>query len=407
MPIDPNIILGIKQPQLESPLDAAAKVMTMKHLAMQNQVSDRDFADNQAMRDAFKNNMQVGSNGTPTLNRQGVMSDLTKGGLGQKAMDLYKLFQTQDLDEIKAHTAAAKDLSWSATPENWNYIRQKASSLGLPNADKLPDQYDDSFVKSWQQHTLNGEEQIKKMESEREFNRKRDESTRDQGNKDRDFGQKERELDAKRGEVGIKREQLILDKDDKAAKDLDKHLSQGWAGRSGQAGSVQGKINAAEAAEQLIAQGQTQKGGLDSRQMEELAQSTARLLGGSAAASARIEALVPKTWYGSAQSLKEWLTNNPTGQGQEEFVKRMAETVTREKALAVNQMRQFQVEGLAAHSGLKQRNPTLYNSILESKGINPSMVDQKGRYKAPTDEGNTKEWNGVTYKKIGNNWVAQ
>jgi len=173
------------------------------------------------------------------------------------------------------------------------------------------------------------------------------------------------------------------DKDRKEALELDKHLSTGWTMRSGQAGAVQGKVNAAEAAEALIDQGKNQKNGLDARQIEELAQSTARLLGGGATASARVDALVPHTLFGRAQSLKEWLSNNPQGSGQEAFVQRMEETVAREKALAQKQMRQYQIEGLAAHSSLKKRNPDLYNSILRSKGIDDSIIDKNGRYKEP------------------------
>jgi len=173
----------------------------------------------------------------------------------------------------------------------------------------------------------------------------------------------------------------LLDKKD--AIELDNHLSKGWTARSGQAGVVQGKIVSAEAAEQLIEQGRQQKNGLDSRQIEELAQSTAKLLGGSAAASARIQALVPHTWYGKAQTVKEWLTNNPQGLGQEEFVMRMAETVKREKGLAEEQKKQFQIEGLSARSGFKKRSPELYNSILRSKGIDDSSINEKGQYNKP------------------------
>lgn len=171
--------------------------------------------------------------------------------------------------------------------------------------------------------------------------------------------------------------------DNKDAQNLDKHLSLGWSGRSGQAGVVQGKINAAEAAEALLEQAKSQSGGLDSRQIEELSQSTARLLGGGATASGRVEALVPHTFFGNAQSLKEYLTNHPTGAGLEKFTDRMADTIKREKELAQNQKRQFQIEGLAPYARLKKSNPELYNSILSSKGIDPSMINQKGQYQAP------------------------
>ena len=162
---------------------------------------------------------------------------------------------------------------------------------------------------------------------------------------------------------------------------LNEHLSKGWAGRSGQTGKVQEKINNAEYAKGLIEQGRHQEGGLDSRQVEELAQSTARMLGGGAQASSRVEALVPKTFFGKAQSFKEWISNKPTGQQMQAFVDRMEETIDREKSIAENQKRTFQVEGLPRFSRLKKSNPDAYYNALKSRGLDDSMVDENGKLK--------------------------
>lgn len=163
--------------------------------------------------------------------------------------------------------------------------------------------------------------------------------------------------------------------DHKDAIELDSYLGKPWAGRSGAAGALQAKINAAESAEALIAQGKTQEGGLDSRQIEELAQSTSRMLGGGSAASARVDALVPKTWLGRAQSVGEWASNSPRGADQEAFTSRMADTVAREKAVAQQQMMKYKVQGLPARSRLKTNNPDLYNSVLKGRGINEDGSD--------------------------------
>jgi NACalpha-BTF3-like transcription factor len=175
----------------------------------------------------------------------------------------------------------------------------------------------------------------------------------------------------------------VAETDNKDALKLQETLDKGWVARSGQAGAVQSKIIAAEAAEQLIDQGRMQPGGLDSRQIEELAQATARLLGGTTAASHRVEALVPKTAEGRARTLQEFITGKPTGQEMQAFTDRMAETVKREKDLANDQRRQFQIESLAAHSRLRKNNPELYNEVLKAKGINPEMITEDGRYKKP------------------------
>lgn len=385
MPLDPSIILGIQAPQIDNPLDVQNKALTMRHLTNLNRVQDQGIADDQAMRSAFANNVSPGPDGQPTVDRAGVLSDLARTA-PLKAIDQQKAFSAQDLQmqEQKMKTLSGQlntgktILAQVPTDPNtpmeqkqaaWTKMKAQGAQYGLPNNDNLPDQYPgDSFVRNMQVHLLTAEEQMA------------------QQNKDREFGQKSTELDYKHEENQIKRQQMGVDRDNKDAEALDKHLSQGWAGRSGQAGAVQGKIVSAQAAQALIDQGQTQKGGLDSRQIEELAQSTAKLLGGGPQASARVDALVPHTLMGKAQTLQEYLTNNPTGANQQAFVQRMADTVAREKALAETQMKQFQVEGLAAHARLQKSNPALYNHILQSKGIDPSMIDDKGQYKAPTPQ---------------------
>lgn len=173
--------------------------------------------------------------------------------------------------------------------------------------------------------------------------------------------------------------------DEKLVGKLNEHLDKGWLGRGGQASKIQEKINNAEATEGLIEQGKHQKGGLDSRQIEELAQSTARTLGGTGQASARVEALVPHTVGGKVRSFQEWITGKPTGLEMQEFTDRMAETIDREKKIANNQRRSFQVEGLTAFAQLKKRNPEAYNAALAARGISPEMIDENGRYNAPKE----------------------
>ncbi len=212
-------------------------------------------------------------------------------------------------------------------------------------------------------------------------------------------------LQSRQDAADEKRKIQLSAQDDKDAKALQKHLGAGWVARSGQAGQVQGKINAAEAAEKLIDQGKTQPGGLDSRQYEELALSTNRLLsgGGGSNASARIQALVPHTFWGGTQTLNEYLSNSPKGQDWQKFTDRLADTIQREKGLALDQKRQYQIEGLGAHSRLKKSNPELYDQLLESNGIDSNMISEKGQYQKPAE---TKEINGKTYKKVPGGWQA-
>lgn len=367
MPLDPNIILQGRQPEIANPMDMMNKALTMRQLGQQTQLQDQQIAENQGIKSAFNQNVTTDANGNPTINKQGVLSTLMKNGQGKQAVDYQKMFADQDLDVMKKNTQTSKELAWSVSDEpSYQQAKAKMAAMGLPNADKMPSQFDPNFVKNWQVHTLEGEKQI------------------DVALKEKEFAQKTQELGIKHEENSIKRDQMGIDREDKMAQNLDKHLALGWAGRSGQAGQVQGKMNNAEYVEGLINQGKSQPGGLDIRQVEEVAQGTARMLGGSAAASARVDALLPHSAVSKGMTAIEWLANKPQGAELQAFTDRMAETVAREKAIAQTQMHQFQVEGLAAHAALKKRNPELYNSILQSKGITPDMIDEKGRYKAPS-----------------------
>lgn len=382
MGIDPSIILqGQQRVQLQDPMETAQRALTMRGLMQQSQANDRALADQNALREAYNRNMTTAADGTLSLNNKAFLSDLARQN-PVLAMDKQKEITANDAAarkqtregyladvQMKSQLLAGVPVGPNASDEQkqagWSAMLQKSAQLGVPT-DGLPQQFPgDTYVQLLSRHLQSADKQ------------------QDQFNKDREDQRKREETQTKRDQNSLMRSQQQSDRTDKMAQALDKHLSQGWSGRSGQAGQVQGKINAAEYAEGLVEQGKHQPGGLDSRQIEELAQSTARLLGGTAAASARVEALVPHTLWGQTQSLKEWLTNNPTGQDMQKFVDRMTETISREKAIAQTQQRTFQVEGLAAHSALRKRDPELYNSILKSKGIDPSMITKDGRYAAP------------------------
>jgi len=384
MPISADIYQNqVAFDPLGSALKGYGEGLRLKDMARQQKLGDIQLADAERGQQ-FKQSLQ----GIYSQDKNGnVAIDPNKASaVAQQFPTEFSAWQKQQRD---AQIAQQKAMIEAAEKQH-GFIAQIAGSAkdqathdkaiatlkaaGVPTND-IPAQYDPNYWKNEQEKGTDIKTQLE--QSKRLF---------DEQMAEKNLDLRKKEVNATIDRNNISRQQMDTDKQNKWAQDLDKHLSQGWAGRSGQAGQVQGKINAADYAEQLIKQGETQPNGLDSRQIEELAQSTARLLGGTAAASARVEALVPHTMFGRAQSLKEWLTNNPQGQGQEEFVKRMAETVAREKEMAQDQMRQFQIEGLAAHSALKNKNPTLYNDILQSKGITPDMIDEKGRYRNPAKQ---------------------
>lgn len=137
--------------------------------------------------------------------------------------------------------------------------------------------------------------------------------------------------------------------------------------RGGNLGNNQKRVDNAERVQALLDQVNNNP---DPRQMEELAISAQALLSSSGSPAAeQVKALIPKTAQGDINKFKEWLTNNPTGTGQQEFVKRMAETVSREKDIALAQVQKAQRQRLSAYGKFKEADPDTYNQIIGSYGL--------------------------------------
>jgi hypothetical protein len=372
MPLDPNIILQGQPVQTMNPLDMAAKAMTMKHVALQDQAMEREQANQSNMASILKNNVVTNADGTTGLNKQGALSELYKANPAQ-AMALQKQMQSQDLDTLDAHTKIAKTLAWSATPENWGYTKQKALDLGLPNADKLPDQYSPEFAQRWQVATLNGEEQIKKAQSDREDDRKREQM----GIQQEEFGLKREDTQSN---MALRREQMKATQgtradatNQKMADSLKKDLDAD-AGRTGNFGTVSKQVLQAQKLEALA--NQFPDGNLNSRQVEELSLGLANMLSGSSGASrSQVEALVPHTWTGKMANVSEWLTADPKGAGQQAFVKQMMDTVQREKETSMQQLNAIREQRLSAHRNYANSDPSGFKAQLQSYGLDPNNYD--------------------------------
>jgi hypothetical protein len=137
--------------------------------------------------------------------------------------------------------------------------------------------------------------------------------------------------------------------------------------RGGNLASNQKRVDNAQRIEALLSQVHNNP---DPRQMEELAISSQALLSSSGTPAAeQVKSLIPHTALGNVNAFKEWLTNDPTGTGQQEFVKRMAETVQREKDVANQQVQKAQKARLSVYGKFKQADPETYGSILNAYGL--------------------------------------
>lgn len=148
--------------------------------------------------------------------------------------------------------------------------------------------------------------------------------------------------------------------------------------RGGNMALNQKRIDNADRVQALLAQ---VHGNPDPRQMEELAISTQALLSSTGSPAAeQVKALIPKTAMGNVNAFREWLTNDPTGTGQQEFVKRMAETVDREKEVAQGQVQKAQRAHLPRFSKYKELDPEGYSAQLSGYGLSeesPGVSAQK------------------------------
>lgn len=127
-----------------------------------------------------------------------------------------------------------------------------------------------------------------------------------------------------------------------------------------------------------------QKGGADSRQINELAIGmNSMLAGNNVSAVEQVKGLVPSSAIGNASKLAEWLSNEPTGTNQQDFVNRMMNTVNNEMATTKSQMDRTRFQRLSGFSEIEKKHPDEFNNILQSYGINPEDYQawKKGGYK--------------------------
>lgn len=215
MPLDANIILQgqTQAPQAQDPLSSLAKIMTIKNLGAESQMNSlklqqaqREMGDDQSVRDAYKNNMQTNPDGSSSLNRQGVLSDLNKQN-PILAMKANAQFQQSDVDSMHKKMELLRDVTWSMTPENYQDKLKQLTQIEPSTATKFPPQYDPGFVQRAQHGTMSAAEQLA-------------------------LQKEQAELDVRKQEVGIKAQDLALQR-----QKLYGGSGAGPAGPSGQPGA--------------------------------------------------------------------------------------------------------------------------------------------------------------------------
>lgn len=171
--------------------------------------------------------------------------------------------------------------------------------------------------------------------------------------------------------------------DEKALTNIDKEMDPERSSSRTGLGKLNSTADASDRLSQLHQQSLSQKGGLDKRQIEEMAVASGNLVsGGSGSALAIVQAMVPHTSGNVSADIQEWLTNDPTGTNQQAFVDRMAETAQREGHLAKEKIKatQSRIMNGIGNQGLWNRHPELKDQIQAKYFQDQDNFDSNGNY---------------------------
>lgn len=212
MPLNPNIIMSGQAPQINDPLEVMQRAGNIQGMALRNRAAQMEMASAEAQAESAKNmkallqkHVTTGEDGSSAFNAKGAISDLYKAD-PEQAMKFKKMIDGYSLDELKHITEVSKILAWSVMDDGSNYgqILQKAREIGIPNAEKLPQQFIPGFVDKWKMSTLEGEKVLAHKLAEAGQKQKTAQLGLDQQNKNREFGLKDRELALKEKMLGEK-----------------------------------------------------------------------------------------------------------------------------------------------------------------------------------------------------------
>lgn len=149
--LDPSIIMGAQPVQMQNPLDMATKALTLRDLSqksqlqgLQTQQAQQDFNDQQVMRNAYSNNTKIGPDGTPTIDQQGILSDVAKQSPHLVPQIQQKIAEQKSnvlQNQMKQNDMSIQLLQGANDQPSWDSAIQKAQQMGLP-VDQIPKQFD-------------------------------------------------------------------------------------------------------------------------------------------------------------------------------------------------------------------------------------------------------------------------
>lgn len=155
---DTGVILSAQPAQIQNPLDMATRAMQLKSLTNQAQVNSikaqqagQQFGDEQAVRQAYQNNVTDGPDGIPVLDKQGVLKDLgSRPWLQQQ--EAVK-FGQQALAKQQQHMALTQTYAAQVGDQaSYDQFKQNMANAGGANINQFPAQYDPNFFNNYKLH---------------------------------------------------------------------------------------------------------------------------------------------------------------------------------------------------------------------------------------------------------------
>lgn len=169
-------------------------------------------------------------------------------------------------------------------------------------------------------------------------------------------------------------EYLMNKKDEDVGTKFEQDMNASKA-RAGALGDNQKRLNASERVLNLIDQ---VKGNPNAMQTPELAQAVGSLIssGSGVVNQTQIEHLMPQSLKGNINKLEGFLTNNPRGLEQQEFIKSYLHTAERERDLITRQLAIAQAKSASGYIDYIRRNPEKARAKLEAQNIPEPMIQK-------------------------------
>ena len=176
-------------------------------------------------------------------------------------------------------------------------------------------------------------------------------------------------LAQKNGETNAWKEVARQDKLDKHNVDRIDKASKLITAEVGSSRSAFGRAaNTHQAAEKIDALASSMDpNNLDNRQIAEVARNLDAMLTTGQPTISGMNKLIPSSFSGDASKIQEYIMGIPKGAQQGEFVKRMLDTVHREKELSVKQIQETQTKLLGSYSDLKDNDS--FKTMLQTHGL--------------------------------------